>query len=56
MKITTTETVIVCTADELRASNGLADSFANALRSCFNRVGTYNCYTDCEDETDESED
>lgn len=55
MKITTTETVIECTADELRASNGLADSFANALRSCFNRVGVYNYSTDCEDETDENE-
>ena len=56
MKITTTETVIECTADELRASNGLADSFANALRHCFNSVGAHNYSTDCEDEIDESED
>lgn len=55
MKITTTETVIVCTADELRASNGLADSLANTLRSCFNRIGTHNYSAFCNDETEENE-
>lgn len=31
-------TTIDATAEELAASNGVADSFANALRRAFNRV------------------
>ena len=36
MKITTTTTRIECTADELRQSNSLSESFCSVLRNCFN--------------------
>ena len=38
MKITTTTTIIECTADELRQSNSLSEAFCNALRNVFNGV------------------
>lgn len=36
MKITVTTTTIEATAEELRQSNTLADSFSRLLRGCFN--------------------
>ena len=47
MKIKTTITEIECTAEELRQSNSLADSFTGMLRNLFN--GTLN-----DDEDDET--
>ena len=44
MKIKTTVTEIECTANELRQSNALSDSFYNILRGCFN-----NMTSDCEE-------
>ena len=35
MKIKTTYTEIECTAEELRQSNTLSDSFVNLFRNCF---------------------
>lgn len=50
MKITTTTTIIECTADELRQSNSLSDAFSNALRNVFNGVLLSNYADDKEDE------
>lgn len=36
IKTTTTTTEIECSAEELRQSNSLADSFTGILRRCFN--------------------
>jgi hypothetical protein len=41
MKIETTTTIIECTAEELRQSNSLSDSFYNALRKAFNSPCNY---------------
>lgn len=41
MKIETTTTFIECTAEELRQSNSLSDSFYNALRKAFNSPCNY---------------
>ena len=38
MKIKTTVTEIECTAEELKQSNSLSDSFINLLRNGFNAV------------------
>lgn len=58
MKITATTTRIECTADELRQSNTLADSFSSLLRNCFNGpIRTAENYGEEEDyEADNEED
>lgn len=51
MKIQTTTTVIECSAEELRQSNTLSDSFTNLLRNAFN--GSFFPYDISDDETED---
>lgn len=49
MKLRTTEIEIEATADELKASNGLADALSNQLRNVFNSLSYANFADDDEE-------
>lgn len=55
VKTVVTETEIECSADELRQSSSLAESFSNALRRCFISPSVSDCNFDEEDEESEEE-
>ena len=49
------ETTIEASADELRSSNSLADSFSNVFRRVLNSLGAGTAQAEPEDETEEQE-
>lgn len=54
MKLRTTEIEIEATADELKASNSLADALSNQLRNIFNPFHHYD-FTDADAGEEEEE-
>lgn len=50
MHIVTTTTEIECSADELRQSNSLSDSFTQLMRKCFNGPAFTPTYNESEDD------
>lgn len=55
MKIETTTTLIECTAEELRQSNSLSDSFYNAFRKALNSPCNYHISPEEEAEPENEE-
>lgn len=55
MKIETSTTVIECSAEELRQSNSLSDSFYNAFRKALNSPCNYHISPEEEPEPENEE-